>query len=48
MGGLLFELQHRCGNLAKRVVGPLVVDAQHLTENRLPAEARAFYKKSAA
>jgi hypothetical protein len=45
MEQLLCELQRRHPHLAKRVVGSLVVNEQHLTENQLLAKAREFYAK---
>jgi hypothetical protein len=43
MEQLLAALKHDHPDLAKRVVGSLVVDAQHLSEDQLLAKARNFY-----
>ena len=43
MEQLLSELKRNHSELAKRVVGSIVVNEQHLTENQLLAEAREFY-----
>ena len=43
MEHLLAELNRNHANLARRVVGTIVVDEQHLTENQLLAKARAFF-----
>jgi hypothetical protein len=43
MEQLLGELKRNHGDLAKRVVGSIVVDEQHLSENQLLAKAREFY-----
>jgi hypothetical protein len=43
MDQLLAALKHDHPDLAKRVVGSLVVDAQHLSEDQLLAKAREFY-----
>jgi hypothetical protein len=45
MDQLLAALKHDHPDLAKRVAGSLVVDAQHLTEDQLLAKAREFYAK---
>lgn len=45
MGELLAELTHHHDDLAKRVVGAVVLDKTHLTEDQLLAEARKFYSK---
>jgi hypothetical protein len=47
MEQLLAELKSRHPKIADRVVGSLVVDEQHLTENQLLAKARDFYAKLA-
>ena len=44
MEQLLAELQQNHPDVAKRVVGSMVVDAQHLTEDQLLAKAREFYE----
>ena len=44
MEQLLAELKHNHIDLAERVVGSVVVDEQHLTENQLLAKAREFYE----
>jgi hypothetical protein len=43
MNQLVAELRQHHKELAERVVGAIVVDEQHLTENQLLAKARAFY-----
>jgi hypothetical protein len=43
MEHLLAELKSNHTDLVKRVVGSLVVDEQHLSENQLLAKAREFY-----
>jgi hypothetical protein len=43
MEHLLAELKSNHSDLAKRVVGSVVVDEQHLSENQLLAKAREFY-----
>ena len=48
MEQLLAELKQHHSDLAKRVVGSVVVDDQHLTENQLLAKAREFYEEKAS
>jgi hypothetical protein len=48
MEQLLAELKHRHRQVAERIVGQVVVDEQHLTENQLLAQARDFYAKIAS
>lgn len=48
MENLLAELKRRHPAVAKRVVGSVVVDEQHLTEHQLLAKAREFYAKLAS
>jgi hypothetical protein len=43
MEQLLAELKHHHADLAKRVVGTVVVDESHLNEDQLLAKAREFY-----
>jgi hypothetical protein len=43
MDQLLAVLKRDHSNLAERIVGSVVVDAQHLTEDQLLARARDFY-----
>jgi hypothetical protein len=43
MDQLLAALRHDHADIASRVVGSLVVDARHLTEDQLLAKARDFY-----
>ena len=43
MEELLIELKHHHGDVAKRVVGSVVLDETHLTEDQLLAKAREFY-----
>jgi len=43
MEQLLAELKHHHADLAKRIVGTVVVDESHLTEDQLLAKAREFY-----
>ena len=43
MEQLLAELKQNHAELAQRVVGSVVVNEQHLTENQLLAKARDFY-----
>jgi hypothetical protein len=47
MRQLLVELGKHHSGIADHVVGSLVVDEQHLTENQLLAKAREFYAKAA-
>jgi hypothetical protein len=47
MDQLLTALKSDHPEVAKRVVGSLVVDAQHLTEDQLLAKARDFYASNA-
>jgi len=47
MDHLVAELRRNHPELAERVVGSLVVDEAHLTENQLLAKARAFYTGAA-
>jgi hypothetical protein len=48
MDQLLAALKHDHPDLAKRMVGSLVVDAQHLSEDQLLAKARDFYAGAAS
>ncbi len=48
MEQLLIELKQHHAELAKRVVGSVVVDEQHTTTNQLLAKARDFYAHAAA
>ena len=43
MDHLMAELRQHRPDLARRVVGTLVVNEQHMSEDQLLAEARAFY-----
>jgi hypothetical protein len=43
MEELLAELKHHHGDEAKRIVGSIVLDETHLTEDQLLAKARDFY-----
>ena len=43
MEELLAQLNRHHGDVAKRVVGAIVLDETHLTENQLLARAREFY-----
>ena len=43
MEQLLTELKHRHPEVAERIVGSLVVDEQHLSEDQLLARAREYY-----
>jgi hypothetical protein len=45
MEELLAELKHNHGDVAKRIVGSVVLDETHLSENQLLAKARDFYSK---
>jgi hypothetical protein len=45
MDHLLAELRRHHGDLAKLVVGSVVIDETHLTENQLLARAREFYEQ---
>jgi hypothetical protein len=47
MGELLIQLKHHHGDVAKHVVGSIVLDETHLTENQLLAKARDFYAEVA-
>jgi hypothetical protein len=40
---LLINLKENHPDLAERVVGAIVVNEQHMTEDHLLAEARSFY-----
>ena len=46
MDQLLAALKHDHPDVAGRVVGSLVVDAQHLTEDQLLAKARDYYARA--
>ena len=48
MDQLLAELKHDHADVAKHVVGSIVLDEQHLTEDQLLAKAREFYAKAAS
>lgn len=48
MEHLLAELKEHHPELARRVVGTIVVNEQHLSEDQLLAEARAFYAATTA
>jgi len=48
MEQLLAELKRDHGDVAKHVVGSIVLDEQHLTEDQLLAKAREFYAKAAS
>lgn len=48
MDQLLAALKHDHADVAKHVVGSIVLDEQHLTEDQLLAKARAFYAKLAS
>jgi hypothetical protein len=48
MEQLLVELQSHYSDLANRVIGAIVVNEQHLTENQLLAMARDFYAATAS
>jgi hypothetical protein len=41
---LVDELNQNHPDIAKRIVGAIAVDEQHMTEEHLLAQARAFYK----
>ncbi len=43
MNYLLEELKEHHPDLAKLVIGSAVVNAQHMSEDQLLAQARAFY-----
>ncbi len=43
MDQLLAELKRRHRQIAERIVGHIVVNDQHLSENQLLAKAREFY-----
>jgi hypothetical protein len=45
MDYLVDELNQNYPDIAKRIVGAIVVNEQHLTENQLLAQAREFYSK---
>jgi hypothetical protein len=45
MEQLQAELKAHHADLAKRIVGSVVVNEQHLTENQLLAKAREIYAK---
>jgi hypothetical protein len=46
MNHLLVELKRHHPELARRVVGTMVVDDQHMSEGQLLAKARECYAKS--
>jgi hypothetical protein len=48
MEQLLAELKHHHADVAKRIVGSVVLDEHHLTEDQLLAKARDFYAKIAS
>jgi hypothetical protein len=48
MEELLAELKHHHSDLAKCIVGSVVLDETHLSEDQLLAKAREFYAKAAA
>jgi hypothetical protein len=48
MDQLLAELDHHHKQVRQRVIGAIVVDEQHLTEDQLLAKAREIYAKQAA
>ncbi len=43
MEQLLLELKEHHKDLARHIVGSIAVDAHHLTENQLLAQAREFF-----
>ena len=43
MDQLLADLKEHHADVAKKVIGSIVVDAHHTTENELLAQAREFY-----
>jgi hypothetical protein len=45
MDYLVDELNQNYPDIAKKIVGAIVVNEQHLTENQLLAQAREFYSK---
>ena len=45
MEQLLADMQRNHPEVAKRVLGSMAIDAQHLTENQLLAKAREFYEQ---
>jgi hypothetical protein len=48
MDELLAQLNRHHGDLAKRVVGSIVLDETHMTEDQLLARAREFYASFAS
>jgi hypothetical protein len=48
MDGLMAELQRHHREIAGRVIGSVVVDERHLTEDQLLARAREFYAAASA
>jgi hypothetical protein len=48
MEQLLADLKKHHADLARRVVGSVVINQGHMTENQLLAEARAFYANTAS
>jgi hypothetical protein len=48
MEELLAELKHHHGDVAKCIVGSVVLDETHLSDDQLLAKARDFYAKAAA
>ena len=48
MEQLLAELKHHHADVAKHVVGSIVLDEQHMTDDQVLAKAREFYAKDAA
>ena len=47
MDQLLVDLRHHHKDIAQRIVGSIVLDEQHLTEDELLAKAREFYANAA-
>ena len=48
MEQLLLELQHHHPDVAKHIIGSVVVNEQHLSEDQLLAKAREFYATAGA
>ncbi len=48
MGQFLTELKHHHSDVAKCIVGSVVLEEHHLTEEQLLAKARDFYAKIAS
>lgn len=48
MEHLLSELKHQHADVARHIIGSIVLDEKHMTENQILAKAREFYAKDAS